>query len=296
MQAIKVVLLRWYYRLANWWAWRKTPRSDVCTEEVTLPGSQGAVPARLYRPAGETAPRALLLYFHGGGWVLGDLRTHDPFCHQLAREANVAVLAIDYRLAPEHPFPAAAIDCLDAANWVAGHCDELALPALPLFVGGDSAGGNLAAVVARQADASCTSRLRGQLLIYPVTRHYLPQTASYIENGTGYGLTRALMEWFWDTYLGTGDAASVDDLPRLAAPLDTRLSGPVAPALVITAGLDPLRDEGAAYAEKLRQAGCACQHELFETAMHGFVCSEGPTGDHRRAMHLVNQWISQLCT
>jgi acetyl esterase len=237
-----------------------------------------------------------LIYFHGGGWVLGDLRTHDPFCRQLARATDAAVLAVDYRLAPEHPFPAAALDCLDAANWVAGHLAELGLPAMPLFVGGDSAGGNLAAIVARQADADCTSRLRGQLLIYPVTRHYLPHTASYIENATGYGLTRALMEWFWDTYLGTADAASVADLPRLAAPLDANLPESVAPALVITAGLDPLRDEGADYAEKLRQAGTACQHELFETAMHGFVCSEGPTRDHRQAMILINQWMNQQCT
>ncbi len=291
MQAIKVILLRCFYRLINWWAWRGTDFSDVSSESLHIEGSQGDIPARVYR--GNKRPaNSLLIYFHGGGWVIGDLKTHDPFCRRLVQETGATVVAIDYRLAPEHHCPAAAIDCIDATRWLTARRAELGLEGAPVFVAGDSAGGNLAAVVANQHRESYIAELRGQVLIYPATRHYLPPAASYIENATGSGLTRSMMEWFWDTYLGgsappEGDAAALSLLP---AP-----EPGTAPALVITAGLDPLRDEGADYARAVDQAGIHCTHELYFTEMHGFVCSEGPTAGHANAIQLISGWMNEKC-
>lgn len=291
MQGIKVILLRWYYRIVNWWAWRGTAFPGINSEDLVIDGSQGNIPARLYRSQNSDAS-ALLIYFHGGGWVIGDLKTHEPFCKRLVQETGAVVVAIDYRLAPAHRCPAAAIDCIEASRWLVGQRRELNLEGLPVFVAGDSAGGNLAAVVANQAGETYQAELRGQILIYPVTRYYEPASPSYIENATGYGLTRSLMEWFWDTYLGkqeapTGDAA---ELSLLQTP------GPgTTPALVITAGLDPLRDEGADYARGLDHAGIACTHELFMQEMHGFVCSDGMTPGHEQAMNLISGWMQQQC-
>jgi acetyl esterase len=294
MQTLKVLILRLYYRLLNWWAWRGSDFSDIHTENLTIEGSQGSIPARQYRSAGKRA-QALLVYFHGGGWVIGDLRTHDPFCKRLAAETGATVVAIDYRLAPEHLCPAAAIDCIDATRWLTRHRDEIGLGGAPVFVAGDSAGGNLAAIVANESNEPYTSELRGQVLIYPVTRHYNPPTPSYVENGTGHGLTRELMEWFWDTYLGqavtpTGEAA------RLSTPQDHPPPPGTSAALVITAGLDPLRDEGADYARALDNAGVRVMHELYMAEEHGFACSDGMTPGHKNAMNLISKWMEEQCT
>jgi acetyl esterase len=227
----------------------------------------GGVPARIYRPAGEAG--GALVYLHGGGWVVGDLETHDPLCRALAARAGCAVVAVDYRRAPEHRFPAALDDAWAATRWVAAQASVLGLDPARLAVGGDSAGGNLAAVVARRArDAGLP--LAWQLLAYPVTVHRF-DSPSYIELAEGYGLTRRTMSWYWDQYLARPeDGASPD-----ASPLEADDLAGVAPALVLTAGFDPLRDEGEAYAARLEAAGVPTTLVRYDGLIHGFLRMPG---------------------
>jgi acetyl esterase len=225
---------------------RLLPGVDVGTvEQVT----DGPVPMRIYRPAGEAL--GTLLFFHGGGFVIGDLDSHDAQCRTLCAKGDVTVVSVDYRLAPEHPFPAAADDAAAALEWVRENEPG------PYVVGGDSAGGNLAAGVARGADA--------QLLIYPVT-DFVTEHPSIEENGEGYFLTRDDMEWFHGHYLG-GDEALRSD-PRASVALGDLHGLP--PALIYTAQYDPLRDDGNAYAEALSAAGVKVVHRCFEGLIHGF--------------------------
>jgi acetyl esterase len=214
------------------------------------------VSARLYDPApGEHLP--VLVYFHGGGWVIGSLDTHDGVCRFLATRARCRVASVGYRLAPEHRFPAAVVDSWAVTRWALDQGSSVA-------VGGDSAGGGLAAVMALRArDAGLP--LAFQLLVYPVVDHD-PNTPSYLANAEGFGLTREGMLWFWDHYLPDGDRAHPDASP-LRAP---SLAG-VAPALVLVCEYDPLRDEGVAYAERLRRAGVPARLATYEGMIHGFL-------------------------
>jgi acetyl esterase/lipase len=219
----------------------------------------GGVPARVYDPGGNGAG---LVYFHGGGWVLGSLASHDALCRTLAARSGWTVVAVDYRLAPEHRHPAALEDAWAATRWAAERWE-------PLAVAGDSAGGHLAAVVAvRARDAGL--RLSHQVLIYPVTDCDF-ETPSYREHGVDTTLTTITMRWFWDQYLP--DAQSRTDCE--AAPLRAPDVAGVAPALVITAEYDPLCDEGEAYARKLTDAGVPVVLRRYEGQMHGFVCMPG---------------------
>lgn len=216
----------------------------------------GGVPARAYRPAG--GEDRALVWLHGGGWVIGSLASHDPLCRTLAARSGCTVLAVDYRLAPEHPHPAAVEDAWAATAWAAEGLDRVA-------VGGDSAGGHLAAVVALRArDRSLPLRL--QALVVPVTDCSF-DTDSYAANGSGYGLERATMEWFWKLYLPDLRGANDPEVSPLRAP---DLVG-VAPALVLTAEYDPLRDEGEAYAARLRDAGVPVEHTGYDGMVHGFL-------------------------
>ncbi len=237
--------------------------------ELVADGPHGAIPLRLYRAQGSAAGDVLpvLVYFHGGGWVIGDLDTHDVLCRELANGAGCAVVAVDYRLAPEHRFPCAVDDCIAATAWVWREAGALALDRTRIAVGGDSAGGNLAAVVALAArDGGSAMKLVHQLLIYPATdQRRLDE--SHRVNGEGYLLTRDSITYYHDHYLG-GDA---QDLDWRASPLLHADHAGLPPALVLTAGYDPLRDEGLAYAARLTGAGNRATQVCFERQIHGFI-------------------------
>jgi acetyl esterase len=224
----------------------------------------GGVPARVYRPSAQR-PLPTLVYFHGGGWVLGDVDVYDGTVRDLANASGCMVVSVDYRLAPEHKFPAAADDAFAATAWVAENAGEIGADPGRLAVGGDSAGGNLAAAVTLMARDRGGPKIAFQLLIYPVTDQSF-ETPSYHENAEGYGLTRKQMMWFSGHYLrGPADA---DD--PLASPLRAESLRGLPPALVITAGYDPLRDEAEQYAVRLKAAGVEVQVERYPGLIHGF--------------------------
>ncbi len=235
--------------------------------ELEAPGPRGAIALRMYRPLGAgTEPLPALVYLHGGGWVIGDLDTHDTLCRELANGSGCAVVAVDYRMGPEHRFPAAVDDAIAATRWVHAQAARLRIDAQRLAVGGDSAGGNLAAVVALAARDAGDLPLRFQLLIYPATD--MRRTAdSHARNGDGYLLTRDTIAYFHDHYIDdAGHDADWRASPLLHADL-ARLP----PALVVTAGFDPLRDEGIAYAQALTKAGNRAALVSFERQIHGFI-------------------------
>ncbi len=237
--------------------------------ELQADGPHGPIPLRLYRPAGSDAQAVLpvLVYYHGGGWVIGDLDTHDTLCRSLANQAGVAVVAVDYRLGPEHRFPAAVDDCLAATRWVHAQAASLQLDATRLAVGGDSAGGNLAAVVALALRDAGGPAIAFQLLIYPATDQRKGVYPSRTANGQGYLLEEATMDWFHDHYI----ADQAQDLDWRASPMLAARHDGLPPALVLVAGYDPLRDEGVAYAQKLSAAGVRASLVSFERQIHGFI-------------------------
>lgn len=252
----------------------------VDVKNSSIPGPAGPLPVRRYTPAdagvlvdssrerssvGE--PRPLLVFFHGGGFVVGDLDTHDGLCRLLCRDAEVHVLAVDYRLAPEHPAPAAVDDCYAAYRWAVEHAAEFGADPARVAVGGDSAGGNLAAVVSQLARNDGFALPALQLLLYPVT-DFANDTRSKTLFADGYFLTKKDMDWFRDNYLA-GSALDVDD-PRVSPLLAEDLSG-LPPAMVLTGGFDPLRDEGNQYAEALAAAGVAVDHRQFGPVVHAFA-------------------------
>ena len=244
------------------------PPDVAQVHELQAGGPHGSIPLRLYRPLGaaETEVLPVLVYYHGGGWVIGDLDTHDSLCRALANGAGCAVIAIDYRMGPEHRFPAAVDDCLAATRWVHANAEALHLDPARLAVGGDSAGGNLAAVVSIAARDSGDLAIAFQLLIYPATDQH--RTApSHTENGQGYLLTTDTMDYFTGHYIT--DAAQYDDWR--ASPLLHENLADLPPALVLTAGFDPLRDEGKAYAERLTAAGNRASYVCFDRQIHGFI-------------------------
>jgi acetyl esterase len=226
------------------------------------------VPFRLYRPKGMSAstPLPALIFFHGGGWVIGDLETHDVLCRQLTAAAGISVVNVDYRLAPEHRYPAAVEDAWAAVRWVERHAAELAIDPTRLAVGGDSAGGNLAAVVALLARDHGGPSLALQVLTYPVT-DVAAESPSYAEFADGFLLTRDSMRWFIEHYV----PERKDRLDWRASPLRAASVAGVAPALVVTAGFDPLRDEGEAYARRLREAGVRVDTICYGGMIHGFA-------------------------
>ncbi|MSQ42016.1 MAG: alpha/beta hydrolase [Dehalococcoidia bacterium] len=255
-----------------------TPPPVHEVSDRTIPGPGGPIAVRIYRP---TAAPALpvLLWFHGGGWVLGDLDGSDLTCRALANGAGCIVVSVDYRLAPESRFPAAADDAYAATQWVAGHAAELGADARRIAVGGDSAGGNLAAVVTLMARDRGGPAIVHQALVYPVT-NYSFDTASYRENAEGYVLSKASMQWFWDHYLGPDGDGRQPYASPLRAPDLSRLPS----ALVITAEFDPLRDEGEAFARRLQAAGVAAVCTRYDGMIHGFFGMSAMLDDAKRAL------------
>jgi acetyl esterase len=255
-------------------------------KDMTVEGPAGPIPARLYRPHGVPTSKALpgLIFFHGGGWVIGDLETHDVLCRQLTAGAGISVVNVDYRLAPEHKFPAALDDAWAATRWIAAHAQDLGIDAGRLAVGGDSAGGNLAAVVALLARDAGAPAIAFQVLIYPVC-DVGTESKSYVDFADGFMLTRDSMRWFIDHYLSAKRDATDWRVSPLRAP---SLAG-VAPALVVTAGFDPLRDEGDAYARKLRDAGVRVDNLCYGGMIHGFA----PMG---RLIESGNRAVAHIAT
>jgi acetyl esterase len=244
--------------------------ANVTVIDRTIAGPGGDLPVRLYRPASVAADVKLpgLVYAHGGGWVFGNLDSHDVLCAQFALEAAIAVLAVDYRLAPEAPFPAAFDDVVTALQWAAANGASVGIDAAKLAIGGDSAGGNLAAAVSIWARDHGGPKLGLQVLAYPVT-DAVGRAESYRRYEDGYGLNAAAMEWFFDHY--TPDKATRGDW-RIS-PLRAQSLAGLPPALVITAGHDPLRDEGRAYAFRLQQEGTRVDLVEFGGMLHGFLSS-----------------------
>jgi acetyl esterase len=253
-------------------------------------GPAGTIPLRSYRPLGARADAVLpvLVYYHGGGWVIGDLDTHDTLCRQLANQSGCAVIAVDYRLAPEHPFPAAVDDAIAAAYWVRKEAANLKVDPQRIAVGGDSAGGNLAAVVALAARDAGDLPIAFQLLIYPATDQRR-NTPSHEANAQGYLLTRDSITYYHGHYLG-GDQRDTD---WRASPLLHAHHENLPPAFVLTAGYDPLRDEGLSYAQKLSEAGNRAALVCFERQIHGFVPMGRVLGEANVAVQLCAAQLKQ---
>jgi acetyl esterase len=248
--------------------------------DLKAEGKGGPIALRLYRPAEGVLP--VFVFFHGGGWVVGDLETHDVVCRQIARAAGAVVIAVDYRLAPEHPFPAASDDAWSATTWIAAHADELGIDAARMSVGGDSAGGGLAAVVALMGRDSRKLRLALQLLVYPVV-DLRAESISYSKYAEGYLLTRAAMKWYIAQYAPTPQAVNDWHASPLLAPW---VHG-VAPALIITAELDPLIDEGDAYARRLRGARVPVEYQVVPGMVHGYLTMGGKVDAANRTIEVI---------
>jgi len=254
-----------------------TPVGDVTNRVIAGPDED--VPLRLYAPADADPGGGALVYFHGGGWVIGDLDSHDETCRRLCRQAGIVVVAVHYRRAPETTYPGAAEDCYAATCWAAEHAAELGFDAQRLAVGGDSAGGNLAAAVALMARDRGTPALAFQLLIYPVTDADF-DTGSYHDNSVGYLLSRRGMQWFWDQYVPDADQRR----EPYAAPLRAGSLAGLPTALIQTAEYDPLRDEGEAYAQALQAAGVEVTQTRYHGLIHGFFGMQDAVAAARRAL------------
>jgi acetyl esterase len=243
-------------------------KQDIPVARVTnlsIPGPAGTIPARHYSPASTDAP--LLVFYHGGGQVIGSLGTHDDLCRKICRDGDLNVLSVDYRLAPEHKAPAGADDAYAAYLWAREHASDLGADPARVAVGGDSAGGNLAALVALRARDEGQRLPALQLLIYPVV-NYRDETRSQTLFARGYFLTKHDLSWFREKFLGGAEVDASD--PRVSPLLADDFTG-LPPALLLTGGFDPLRDEGRQYAEALRQAGVPVDHREFGSLVHGFA-------------------------
>jgi acetyl esterase len=252
------------------------------TEDLTLPGPDGALGARLYRQSDQPAQPGVILFFHGGGWVLGSIDSHDCICRHLSHGTGWPVLSVDYRLAPEHPFPAAIEDARTALAWLRDNACKLGVDSARIIVAGDSAGGNIAAALTLADRGNATPPLAGQILIYPAVAHDF-DAGSMMRYASGFGLERGDMEWFVDHYHGQTAA------PRdpLHSPLYADDLSGLPPAVVVTAGFDPLHDEGRAYGARLQDAGNTTAFRNFASLNHGFLKLAGVVPAARAALDEV---------
>jgi len=290
-ETLSPIEAREYYRQARLVS-NPEPPELKSVKPLAIPAPHGSIPARIYTPktlrqAGGLAP--CLVFFHGGGWVIGDLDTHDVACRKLADEGRLIVISVDYRRAPEHKFPGAVDDAIAATSWIAAHARELGIDATRLLVGGDSAGGNLAAVVAISARDGNGPAIAGQVLIYPATDFAMTHP-SHSEPETSILLTHSVIRWFRDHYLN--GAADVHDWRASPARAHTLIGLP--PAYVLTAGADPLRDEGDEYARRLKEAGVAVTHRTFPGQFHGFFTMGKLLQQANVAASEIGVWLRQL--
>ncbi len=267
------------------------PPAIASAEPLVIPGPAGDLAARLYKPltlrqSGGLSP--CLVFFHGGGWVIGDLDSHDVACRTLADEGQLIVISVDYRLAPEHKFPAAVEDAIAATAWIAGNARGLGVDASRIAVGGDSAGGNLAAVVAIHAREAGPA-LAGQVLIYPATDFAMTQP-SHSEPETSALLTHTVVRWFRDHYLG----GVSDGEDWRASPARVENLAGLPPAFVLTAGADPLRDEGDQYARRLADAGVPVAYRSYPGQFHGFVTMGKILPKAGVALRDIGEWLKAL--
>jgi len=261
-----------------------TQVGDIMELSIT----DNAIPIRVYIPEGE-GPYPTFVYYHGGGWVVGDLDTHDETCRVLSSEADCMVVSVDYRLSPEHKFPTPLEDCYAALEWVEQNAETMQIDTDNVFVGGDSAGGNLAAAVALRARDEGGPDIARQVLIYPVTDRNF-DTPSYEENGEGGMISEDDMRWFWKHYLRT----ELDGKHPYASPMQAQSLEGLPPATVATCGLDPLRDEGAAYADRLRDAGISVDHRNYDDCIHGIAQMVVEPMDLTRARELLDDVVTDL--
>ena len=242
------------------------PEPVGSTTDLEIQGPSGPIPLRIYLPVGE-GPSPVLVFLHGGGWVRGSLDAYDGLCRRLANGAGSVVVSVAYRRAPEHPFPAGLEDCYAAMEWAAEHAADLAGDPDRVAVGGDSAGGNLTAAVTLAARDRDGPEIDHQLLIYPaVNPPSVRWFDSYDENGTDYFLEMDSVDWYLDQYVEPADVGNA-----YAFPLRARDLSGLPPATVLTAGFDPLRDEGIAYADRLEAAGVDVEHLHYDAQIHGFL-------------------------
>jgi len=257
-------------------------------EEMKIPGPAGEIPIRVYWPGGN-GPFPVLVFYHGGGWVIGNLDTGDSQCRMLSNKASAVVVSVDYRLAPEHRFPAAVDDSYAALEWVSRNADRLGVDPSRIAVGGGSAGGNLTAAVALMARDRGGPELVYQVMFYPATNLFDLTTASHRDFAEGYGLTREHVEFFRDSYLPeVADRRSPYASPLLAESLED-----LPPAIVITAGFDVLRDEGIAYAERLEAAGVPTLRAHYPSMIHGFVTMDRIFGEAEDAIDKAATALSE---
>lgn len=259
------------------------------TYQLSIPSDYGPIAARFYRPTKDEKPCPLLVYFHGGGFMLGSLALYDTTCRRLAVNSGCAVLSVDYRMAPETQFPGAVLDAYAATRWASDKAQLLNIDPARIAVGGDSAGGNLAAVVSQMALDSKEFKVAFQLLIYPMTDQSKAYP-SYERNAQGYMLTTAALHWFMDNYIPDHQ----DRLdPRASPMLRSDLSG-LPPALIIAAEFDPLVDENEAYANRLKQAGVPCEYVCFPGMIHPFFTLGGVVADTKKAEALAAGHLRKL--
>jgi acetyl esterase len=248
----------------------------------------GGVPIRVYRPVETDEASMGLIYYHGGGWVLGSIETHDGICRALAKRAGIVVVSVDYRLAPEHPYPAAFQDAWTAARWVLEHASELRLDPERIGVGGDSVGGTLATIVARKG-RDVAMPFAAQLLLYPSTSSRT-DAPSYSLFSSGYGLTRNAMVWYWRQYLGDSDGSSNPDISPSALQDLRRLPR----AIVVTAEADVLRDEAEAYAQRLFLSGTETEGYRYDGMIHGFLRMAGVVDRSKRALDEIAESLTPM--
>ena len=276
---------RYFYSRRHAKAWEDEPQEPVAVSNLCVQLEGREIGLRMYHG---DATKPMVIYAHGGGFVVGDLETHDRFCRALSANSGCSLISIDYRRAPEHSFPAAHDDCLEATEWILNNLDNLAPNNGMFILAGDSAGGNIA--IASTLALQTRFGMAGCLAIYPATQHYITDLPSYTEHAKTGRVSARTMRWFCDTYLD-GMAPADPVLERIFPGRRTSLNQ-FPRTLIITAERDPIRDDGARFAVRLHRSGCKVTYKHLNDASHGLVCSEGNSESFREAVRIASQWLA----